>query len=279
MVEKLKTYIINLPESKSRRIHMENQLSFYPELELEFWPATNGKTLPDIEKKKIYNEQGAIKKLGRPLSSGEIGIAHSQLLIYKDIITKNIATSLILEDDVLISPYLSDCIESLRSNMEVSRPQIILLTPIYSYLNRSKKNLMKSQERYIVEPYGDYCWAAGYLINYAAAQILTEKLFPIYTVADDWKFISKAFRIKIYGLNNYLISFAKVGGQWNSIIGSEKKRINMAKSKNEPKYVFVLKTTYFTIYRMGKGITDFIKGVKKNNQLMFDYNGIKLPKF
>ena len=113
----MRTFIINLKESADRRQYMIEEMK-KTNLQYEFFDAVSGKDIKNIE--EVYDHEYAVTKAGSPLNLGEIGCAMSHLLIYKKMIDENIERTLILEDDIIITPTGGEVIQ------QVPRELIIL---------------------------------------------------------------------------------------------------------------------------------------------------------
>ena len=148
---KTKTFVVNLKDSVDRRSFMEAQLKFFPELDITFFDAIDARKFTKSDIDKVYNDIKAKQVINRSMSKGEIGVAMSQLTIMKKIAV-NYDFGLIMEDDLLISPYFSESLEIAVKTLESSKPQIILFTPIPYYSAIAPVEINKLQNRYIYKP-------------------------------------------------------------------------------------------------------------------------------
>jgi glycosyl transferase, family 25 len=235
---RLDAFIINMPEAVKRRSFISAQLENFPELNPIIFEAINGKNLDSDDINKKYDAEKAKKIFGRTLSLSEIGCTLSHLSVYNTVIDKKLPYALVLEDDVLISSYLSDVLPDCLKAMEEDKPMIFLLTPIFSYKNVNKIKIGKRYENYAVlgpQHYlypiwsVNYC-AAGYIINKAACKVILKDQNPLHSPIDNWEYLSNNKIVDIRALIPYVISFSSEGRN-NSIIDKERKCISMSKAK------------------------------------------------
>jgi glycosyl transferase family 25 len=111
--QKIPVFIINMKKDIDKKKHMQTLCEKF-NLEFEFIEAVDGRLLNDKEIEAVYSKKQMINNLGRELTKGEIGCALSHILIYKKIVTKNIQTALILEDDIDFDQKLIDCLNSIN---------------------------------------------------------------------------------------------------------------------------------------------------------------------
>lgn len=180
----MKTFVINLVASPKRKIYMEELLSLYPFLSVDFIEAVDGRIIHDKEIEKYFNQSEAKKKYGRFLRKGEIGCTLSHRKCAKRMLEGGYPYALILEDDVVFTRDLGGIISDLEATMKTDDPLIILLSGDYWYYR--KQDITK--DYMLAEIYEAVC-SQAYLINRAAAKIIME-LSPSY-LADDWKWMKK----------------------------------------------------------------------------------------
>lgn len=153
----MRIFVINLKRSNRRREFMIKQLNSLG-LIFELFEATDGNNLTEEDLSILCNTEKARQKIGRHLTSGEIGFTDSHLRIYEKMIAENIPRALILEDDIKLDPkiiqvledsflatrkfdwlhidYVSVGTETLRGGLKGARKDFIKnpLTIIYSLL-------------------------------------------------------------------------------------------------------------------------------------------------
>lgn len=107
MTNQIPIIVINLTcdvEKKNRVTKILNQYN----LNFDFFTAVDGEALTAEEINAVYDENKAIKKIRRGLSTGEVGCALSHLGVYQHLLKHNIKQAVILEDDIIISPSFID---------------------------------------------------------------------------------------------------------------------------------------------------------------------------
>ena len=81
----LKTYIINLEKSTVRKQYMQELLSPYQFLDVEFVKAIDGRLLSEEERALRFDYVRSKKVYGRTLNAGEVGCALSHRKVYERI--------------------------------------------------------------------------------------------------------------------------------------------------------------------------------------------------
>ncbi len=74
------------------------------DIPFEIINAIEGSALDQTALEEIYDERNAIRRVGRPMSPGEIGCALSHRSIYRLMAERGIAIALILEEDAILGP-------------------------------------------------------------------------------------------------------------------------------------------------------------------------------
>lgn len=199
--------MINLERSADRRKFMEIHLSEFPELDCHFVNAVDGKILTPEELTTSYDEAKALHHLNNPLNSGEIGCALSHINCYSTITAENKNIALILEDDIIMSSDFPALIPSLSQWLISVFPRVVLLKPARRYWRWPARAVALHYQLHKAckKPVS----TAAYLINTAAADILKKNLFPVYTVADDWRYFSKKFGIDVRTVIPHCVSFRR----------------------------------------------------------------------
>ena len=170
----MKVFLINLDESVDRMGFMQEQLRKL-DIEYERLPAVNGMRINNRELRNLVSHFHSLCAMGRRLSRGEIGCALSHNSIYKRMIAEAIPYALILEDDVLIDAGISGVIKEIETHVDVSKPQVYMLSG-------GEGDGPVSFERIYNSMYTD-----GYVITAPAAKLVYEANTPIITVADQWR--------------------------------------------------------------------------------------------
>lgn len=190
---KLKTYIINLEKSTVRRQYMQELLSGYEFLDVEFLKAIDGRLFSGEERRSMFDYEKSVKLYGKDINPGEVGCALSHRKAYEELLRSGNEYALILEDDISIVRDLQSLdISEIDSIMKTDVPKAMMLSGDYWYLKRQK----------IVRLFSAV-GAYAYLVNRAAAKRILSILPPC-CVADDWMFY-KRNGIKLYAIHPYLI--------------------------------------------------------------------------
>lgn len=204
------TYVINLKESVDRKSFMEAQLRFFPELEFEFLEAIDARDFSVEDINHVYDEELAKKILNRPMVKGEIGVVLSQLEAMKRI-SSNRDYGLIMEDDLLISAYLSESLTKAIDYIQDPYPRIVLFTAIPQYTIIDPIEINKLQNRHLFKVWKDASCAACYLINKPACDLIINEYPKIYNVIDNWGYFIQQNKIEIRAVVPHLVSFSKLG--------------------------------------------------------------------
>lgn len=177
----IKTYIINLEKSAERKRHMEQILSPYRFLDIQFIKAINGNEMSDAELDKAFDDEKSFQRYGRILNRGEKGCTLSHRKCYETLLKSDQGYALILEDDISIIGDLNKLEKiDLRSVLANESPTIVFLSGDYWYFRRTEP---------ITNAYSAN-GAYAYIINKAAAKLLlTDERF--FGVSDDWSLYKK----------------------------------------------------------------------------------------
>jgi len=198
-------YIINLEKEKEKKTKMK-QVCKRNNIQPTFINAIYGKNLEKEYIQKICNQSEAKKNLGRELTPGEIGVALSQLSIYKKMLSENIEVALIFEDDVdfrFSENYLKDLIKKLPNDWEClmlghhtkrSR-DIDTLASVWFQLKLNDKEKIV---RFAESPFGAY----AYLINLSGAKKMLKEYEIINKPIDHWN----DRIINLYGINPSVVN-------------------------------------------------------------------------
>lgn len=192
-MDKIKTYIINLPSSETRRRYMNDLLKPYSFLDFHFISAINGRELSREKKNEFFDDSNCLKRYGRELNSGEIGCVLSHRKCYRTLVDSDDNYALIFEDDIQFIRdinVLSDI--DLDNILSVETPTVLLISGDFWYFKR----------RPIVDA---YCaiGAYAYLINRAAAKKILSVKRP-FNVSDDWR-LYKHMGIRLKAIMPYIV--------------------------------------------------------------------------
>tara|TARA_R110000782_G_scaffold48219_5_gene105656 strand:+ start:2148 stop:2894 length:747 start_codon:yes stop_codon:yes gene_type:complete len=166
-----------------------------------FFDAIDGRLIKPSQKVDLYNSVESKAKIGRVLTSAEIGCALSHIEIYKKIILQKKKYALILEDDVVLEPdFKLVCAAAVE---HLTDPDIIFLGS-HTSSNRHKDVFLKiwgkmeiSSGRHIgfpaEPPYGAY----GYLLSREAAIKMLNIVSDLYLPIDHYTSNSALLDIKV----------------------------------------------------------------------------------
>ncbi len=193
-MDRIPTYIINLPTSIERKKYIENLLSPYTDyLSLKFIEAIKGKDLTEEAKRELFNFDKCVKHLGRFMNDGEIGCTLSHRKCYQNILKTEDDYALIFEDDISIMRDFSLIpFRAVERILTSSKPRVVLLSGDTWYFK--KREITK-----VYEAIGAY----SYFINRAAAEMIL-KIEKPYSVADDWP-LYKRLGLELYALIPYFV--------------------------------------------------------------------------
>ena len=188
-----------------KRQNILSQLEKQPALDFEIVEACEGKLLAETDLKElgypIFKEK--YKQMG---TLPAFGCSISHYSVYNRIVDNNLDYALILEDDAILSPELSENLKQIEIYLkELSDPAIILLTPDFIYSIKETPLLLFDKFK-LMSLWQGYM-ATGYIVNKFAALLLKDRLFPIRYFADEWG-VFKKFGLKIQGVIPHLVSYS-----------------------------------------------------------------------
>lgn len=190
---RLKTYIINLEKSTVRKQYMQDLLSPYSFLDVEFVKAIDGRQLSEGERALRFDYAKSMRVYGRSLNAGEIGCALSHRKAYEMILVGSDPYALILEDDIAILRDLNQLpLEKIDKLMRSSRPRAFMLSGDYCFYRQ--KPVIRA-----FSAIGAY----AYLINKAAAKRILA-INPPCCVADDWMYYKRK-GLRLFAVYPYMI--------------------------------------------------------------------------
>lgn len=198
MKSKITTYVVNLKKSIDRRSYIENLLSVYDFLNVEFVEAVYGKELSENELKLLFDEELAYKRYGRRLSRAEIGCTLSHYKCYEKLIESTKDYVLILEDDITILKDISS-LPDIVLKMEQEDPMVLFLSGDYWY-----KSLGDIIGDYTLAKVYDAVGSYAYVINRAGAKLILESNKKPACVSDNWS-LYRCQGLKMRAVYPYLI--------------------------------------------------------------------------
>lgn len=192
-MDKIKTYIVNLPASTKRRDYMTSLLEPYTFLDVEFIEATDGRKMTQEEREAEFDYAGCMRHMGRQPNAGEIGCVLSHRKCCRRLLESDESYALIVEDDIAIIRDLSHLPEyDIAKHLLTDRPTVLFLSGDFWYFKRAD----------VVKAY-DAVGAYAYFINRGAAQLILSTGKPR-NVADDWRYY-KYKGLKLRGILPYMV--------------------------------------------------------------------------
>lgn len=190
---KLKTYIINLEKSTVRRKYMQNLLSEFESLDLEFLPAIDGRSLSDEMLHSRFDFKKSRSLYGKTLNAGEVGCALSHRKAYEELLRSDNPYALVFEDDISIVRNLN--LLDLKAIDQVAnhvKPRAIMLSGDYSFYKR--KPIVR-----VFSAVGAY----AYIINRDAARRILS-ITPPFNLADDWMYYKRR-GLQLFAVYPYMV--------------------------------------------------------------------------
>ncbi len=190
----LKTFLLNLDESKDRLEHMRKTLSAL-NLLYERVPAVNGASLSSEELAHAFDAKRSIVANRAQMTLGQIGCALSHDLIYRRMESEGIDCALVFEDDIVFSPSFPRALDCVKSSMDVSRPQVFLFS--YFRHQESFESSVNAPSFKIVKQKSMACTDA-YVITLPAAKLIYRANYPVLTCADSFRRWRRFFGLELY---------------------------------------------------------------------------------
>jgi len=133
---------------------------------------------------KNHDSQRTIDSFGRDFSLGELASTLNHLHSYKKFLESENDLAIIMEDDAdfIVDEFIF-IIEQIIKIINNSKPQVYLLTPVISYLNKKSRNLSRNYK--VVEVIQSWD-SSGYIINREAAERMINANYKSWFIADDW---------------------------------------------------------------------------------------------
>ncbi len=209
------TFVINLDRAEVRRRFMEAQLAMFPELDVRFLKAVDGRALSAAELAAVYDDARAQRIWGGSLTPGEIGCALSHLAVCRQIVDQKLEAALVLEDDILISGFFSEILAAARPLLSPSLPEVILFAPVKSCCRLGARRLTPIHHLRQVRRGAWY--AAAYLITRPAAEAQLARLMPVHVPADYWNRAIRENWFSVRAVVPYAVSFTAAGRQASTI--------------------------------------------------------------
>lgn len=195
-MDRIKTYIINLPKDYERRESVLKETGQYPCLEIEMVQAVYGKELTDEEKDRLFDAGNYTRRYRRSVLPGEIGCTLSHRACYKRLLESDRGFALVLEDDACFvkGAFTEDFSKSVMNFMNGDIPLVLLLHADFESMGKG----YSFSGDYFLYPVYSALFTTAYLINKKAARLLLQNKSP-YWVADDW-LLFRRWGIRVYSL-------------------------------------------------------------------------------
>ena len=131
-----------------------------------------------------HDSKRTINSFGRDFSRGELASTLNHLLSYKKFLDSENDIAIIMEDDAdfIIDEFIF-VIEQIIKIINIRKPQVYLLTPVISYLNKNSKDLSGDYKVVKVIQSWD---TAGYIITRQTAEKMINANSKSWFIADDW---------------------------------------------------------------------------------------------
>jgi glycosyl transferase family 25 len=244
----LPVFVVNLSEHQARRQMMQLQLEALG-LDVVIRPAVDGRTMSAEEIARHYDEDKA-RKTDRVLTAGEIGCSLSHLGVYRHMLENDLAQALIFEDDAAISKFTLPVIRQVQTLLLTPRPTVVLLGRLMRFVRRGSRPLTDTHRLVSVRQVRG---SHAYALNRAAASVLAEKLYPVFTVADNWGWmLEQKFPVDIWGVDPYCVGLSAFASKSSLASGRSELRMRSPRTLTDRmgallrriNYRYVLKPLY-----------------------------------
>jgi GR25 family glycosyltransferase involved in LPS biosynthesis len=194
---KIIIFIMNPDKNYERRIALRELLEKMP-FEYEFMSINDDIELTPVAIAKNHDSKRAIDALGRDLTRGELASTLNHMLCFKTFLNSNNDIAIILEDDAdFIIDEFNRVINLITKIIDENKPQVYLLTPVISYLN---KNLINLSADYKVVQVVQSWDSSGYIINRKTAKKLIDANSKAWFIADDWVRYKRHANVDIFSV-------------------------------------------------------------------------------
>jgi glycosyl transferase family 25 len=210
----MKAFVINLPQHKEKLEFIRDQLASKNITDYEIVKGVDGNLLTDEVVATITDQDQSIRYIKRPLAKTEIGCALSHLLVYKEIISKNLPLAIIFEDDALFLDMFD--IESLSPLIQDYEVILVGASTHHDSLREGDilECINKTEEHHV---FGTF----AYLITQAGAIKLREHFSKINYPIDSWTILTRS-GVKIGILKPLLVT---VNTSFVSYIADERSQL------------------------------------------------------
>jgi glycosyl transferase, family 25 len=179
-------FVINLDRSADRRAHMTAELA-RAGVEYEFVTGVDGRDLDfDAELQKMDPD---VVRQGWILP-GVLGCGSSHLRVYRQIMSAGLPHALVLEDDVQLPADLAGILDALPPHLVGAEVVLLNYDSKSTCQMSSAGSASLSAARALVLPIdvGQPVSGAAYVITWEACKRLSDNMFPLRAMPDDWGF-------------------------------------------------------------------------------------------
>lgn len=215
--------VISLQRAHERRRLMRAQLELPGMPPYRFLDALDARAAGAERLAGLADRAASLRHIGRQLTATEIACAHSHLQAYEHILASRLPAAIVLEDDVLLSCQFTTVVGRVLPMIDPTQRQVVLLSHMDRYSAWGGRPVDRLRTLYpVYEAYG----AHAYLITASAAKSMLERLRPLHTMADDWRYFAMAGVTEVRGLVPYLVGTSPLAN--DSQIGSERFSLHTA---------------------------------------------------
>tara|TARA_X000000950_G_scaffold258714_1_gene326453 strand:- start:1165 stop:1920 length:756 start_codon:yes stop_codon:yes gene_type:complete len=202
MTKKFIVYIINLKKDEERKKNILRQVKKQKIKNYELIAAVDGNNLTEEELNLLtYKNKKSINPWNTKMSPSQIGCALSHIKIYRKLIKSNYDFALILEDDAYFLRDLTEKLQNFITKNLKYKKQILLLSELKEFIS---KPLDKFNDYEVVNVTNAF-FTHSYFINKKAAESIIKFNYPVKTIADNFVLFHIYCKIKISGLNPFLL--------------------------------------------------------------------------
>ena len=232
MIEEFKVYIVNLKKDKNRRENIIKELIKQNIKNYEIIDAIDGNKLNKNELNLVtFKNKNHLNPWNSKMSPSQIGCALSHIKIYKRFIETKFNIALILEDDAIFLNNFSNNLKYFIINNFKYKKQIVLLSELKEFYRKP----LDSKDDYEIVDVTNAFFTHAYMINKEAAKSIISFNYPVKTIADNFVLFKIYCKIKITGLNPFLLDQDK------------KKFKSSINSEETVKKVFLIRRTMYKI--------------------------------
>lgn len=195
---KMKVFVINLAQAHDRRVFMEKQLAAL-NIDAEFFPAVDGRLLPEDEVKRVSDRRWFRRYVGREMTRSDMGCSLSHIYLYRKMVDENITCALILEDDAWLTPSLVPLLNELEQDIAKLPCDVVLLSEC-----RTVPVTIWRRGYYFMSPVAYALFTHAYVVSLRGARLLMNSLFPVALPADAWNWLLRHRLIRIAAVHPVL---------------------------------------------------------------------------